>query len=179
MRLAIIFAAVLSVAAAASQSEGFLDDELSAVYQLSDVVRDIVWSSYHVLVDGIDQLVSGVPITIQSVIAGGVYSLESLYDGTLNLQEYEINGVEGVALRTDTTLVGKQDLVERVLAATIPAVEDVGKYCKYNIIHMNGWKADNIGNNCGIANYVFIIFSRQHKRYYKNYTEKWQAVFSF
>lgn len=132
MRLAIIFAVILFVAAAAAQSEGFLDDELSAAYQLPDVIRNRIWSSYHTLVDGIDQLVSGVPITIESAIAGGFYSLESLYDGTLNFQDYEINGVEGVALRTDTTLVGKQEFVGRVLAATIPTVGDVGKYCVIN-----------------------------------------------
>lgn len=131
MRFVIIFVAVLCVAIASAQSDEFLDDELNAAYQLPDTIRDTAISSHRVLVDEVDQLVKGVPITVESAINGSVYSLDSLYDGRLDLQDHVINGVEGVTLSLNKILVGKQSPVKSVLDAVIPDVWNAGKYSKY------------------------------------------------
>lgn len=130
MRFAIVFAAVLGVAVAASKVAEFIDDELSVAYQLSDALYDTAIKSYRDLIDGVDQLASGVPITIESATNGGIYSLESLYDGTLDLQNHVTNGVQGVALSLNATLVGKQSLIERAMTLIGPVIGQMGKFCK-------------------------------------------------
>lgn len=58
MRFTRISADVLSISVAVPQSEDFLDDVLSAADRLSDAGKDTARSSYSVLVDGVDHLVS-------------------------------------------------------------------------------------------------------------------------
>lgn len=132
MKFIIVFAAIVGVAVAAPQSYEFLDTVLSATYHLADSVRDTAKNSYLALLNGVAQLKSGVPITVQSVIAGGVYSLASLFDGTLaGLQDHVVSNVKGVTLANDSILVGQPHRVESVMAAASPDVGELGNIYIY------------------------------------------------
>lgn len=131
MKFTIVFAAILSVAVAAPQSLEFLDIVLSVTYNLPDSVRETATNSYLALINGVAQLAKGVPITVQSVIAGGVYSLASLFDGTLNLQDHVVSGVKGVTLANDSILVGQPHRVESVMAGASPDVGELGNIFTY------------------------------------------------
>lgn len=134
MRSAIILATILGVAVTASQSVDFSDDELKAANHLPDSIREKFWSAYSYLLNGAVKVINGVPISTESAINDSYYTIESLYDGRVNLEDYAINGVKEVALNTKSFLVGKQSAVKSILEATIPDVGSVGKYCESNLI---------------------------------------------
>lgn len=138
MRSAIILATILGVLVAASQSADFSDDELKVAHQLPASIQVNYRNAYNYLLNGANQVMNGVPITTESAINDSYYSIESLYDGRVNLQDYAINGVEEVALNSKSFLVGKQRPAKSVLEATVPDVADTGKYCESCVRHIYG-----------------------------------------
>lgn len=138
MRFAIVFGALLAVAVATSQI-GFVDDVQSGVAQLvnsADPYIDRVLQKYasegQGAVDRAAALGRGVNSTVESVLADVDYTIRSMYDGTVDLDDYDINGVRGVVLTDEGHLAGKPYLVTEVLFQHIAAVIGDGR-CWINI----------------------------------------------
>lgn len=59
---------------------------------------------------------------VNAVIHGANYTLDDLLDGTLDLSDYDINGVDDVTLTDGGKLVGTPSRITQILRADTPAI---------------------------------------------------------